>query len=268
MNDFSYLGDEEIICEEVEQSYFTTIASEIPGFETATLDTLDSPLLNTSIVIPPSVMDSIPEPKFSFCGCFSGKDTISAARWLKKLEFELAPFKQDGSMPPRKFLESVDLLLTDDAAEWAETCPDAVRLLADENPTAQSMTTFRNLFQERFPAKSVETSTVSFDLELSNLHQKEGESISFYYRRVCAFMLRVGAKDKSTDGTFTLSLLEAATLDVILKAFVRGLADADIRKDTIRGLNTSGRSLRGVCSLAEDVERSKKELLKFLDEDF
>lgn len=93
MNDFSYLGDEEIICEEVEQLYFTTIASEIPAFETATLDTLDSPLLNTSIVISPSVMDSIPEPKFSFCGCFSGKDTISAARWLKKLEFELAPFK-------------------------------------------------------------------------------------------------------------------------------------------------------------------------------
>ena len=73
-------------------------------------------------------------------------------------------------MPPKKFLESVDLLLTDDAAEWAETCPDAVRLLADENPTVQFMITFRNLFQERFPAKSVETSTMSFDLELSNLH--------------------------------------------------------------------------------------------------
>ena len=78
-------------------------------------------------------------------------------------------------------------------------------------------------------------------------------------------MLRVGAKDKSTDGTFTLSPLEATTLNVILKAFIRSLADADIRKDTIRGLNTSGRSLRGVCGLAEDVEQSKKKLLKFLD---
>ena len=36
---------------------------------------------------------------------------------------------------------------------------------------------------------------------------------------------------------------------------------------TIRGLGTSGRSLRGVCNLAEAALRSKKELKKFLDED-
>ena len=80
MNNSPYLSDEEIICEKVEQLYFTTIASEIPGFETAALDTLDSPLLDTFIVISLSVMDFIPEPKFSFCRCFSSKDTISTAR--------------------------------------------------------------------------------------------------------------------------------------------------------------------------------------------
>ena len=29
------------------------------------------------------------EPLFTFCGCFDGKGTISAARWLLKLEHEL-----------------------------------------------------------------------------------------------------------------------------------------------------------------------------------
>lgn len=55
------------------------------------------------------MMEYIPEPKYAFCGCFSGNDNISAACWLKKLEVELAPHKVNGSIPPRKFLESVDL---------------------------------------------------------------------------------------------------------------------------------------------------------------
>lgn len=80
-------------------------------------------------------------------------------------------------------------------------------------------------------------------------------------------MLRVDARDRSSDTRNELSLLKSATLDIILKAFVKGLADEDVKKDTIRGLSISGRSLRGVCNLAEDALRSKKELKKFLDEE-
>ena len=70
-----------------------------------------------------------PEPKFTFCGTFSGKDNISAARWIRKLEFELGPFKVNGAIPAQPLLSSIDLLLTDEAAKWAETNPDAVRIL-------------------------------------------------------------------------------------------------------------------------------------------
>ncbi len=33
----------------------------------------------------------------------------------------------------------------DDAAEWAESHPDAIRLLAIEEPTAQDLASFRSL---------------------------------------------------------------------------------------------------------------------------
>lgn len=206
----------------------------------------------------------VPEPTFAFCGTFSGKDT---ARWIKKLEFELGPQKIDGIIPAQRLLTSVDLLLTDEAAKWAETNPDAVRILASPEPTETDVTTFKNLFQERFPAEVVETSVVSFNLELSELHQCHNETISSYYKRVCSLMLRVGARDRPSDTRNELSLLESATLDIILKAFVKGLADEDVKKDTIRGLSIGGCLLRGVCNLAEDALRSKKELKKFLDED-
>ena len=45
-------------------------------------------------------------------------------------------------------------------------------------------------------------------------------------------MLRVVARDKFTKGNNMLSLLESATLDVIVKAFVKRLADGDVKKDT------------------------------------
>lgn len=61
-------------------------------------------------------------------------------------------------------------------------------------------------------------------------------------------MLRVGARDRLRDEK--LSLLEVFTLDSILKAFIKGLADDYIRRDTIRGLGAAGRSLQGICNIA------------------
>lgn len=60
---------------------------------------------------------------------------------------------------PQRFLTSVDLLLTDEAAEWAETNADAVQTLATPDPTDANVTAFKNLIQERSPAKIIETST-------------------------------------------------------------------------------------------------------------
>ncbi len=58
---------------------------------------------------------------------------------MKKLEHELVNFKMNGVVPPAKFLDSINLLLTDDAAEWAETNPESLPI--SQLPSAVSMIT-------------------------------------------------------------------------------------------------------------------------------
>lgn len=71
-------------------------------------------------------------PTFAFCGTFSGKEGSSASRWLKKFEYELSYYKDNtGTIPTHIYLDQLDMLLTDDAADWAESHPDAARLLAE-----------------------------------------------------------------------------------------------------------------------------------------
>ncbi|KAL8838309.1 MAG: hypothetical protein Q9176_005120 [Flavoplaca citrina] len=73
----------------------------------------------------------VDQPMFTFCGSFSGKDGVPAVRWLKRFEHEMSVYKDTtGIIPAEKYLESLDLLLTDDAAFWAKSYPDASRLLA------------------------------------------------------------------------------------------------------------------------------------------
>ena len=88
----------------------------------------------------------------------------------------------NGAVPPATLLECINLLLTDEAAEWAVTNPDAARLLADKELTAETALAFRNLLQERFLARSIDSFTVSFDMELSELKRKPDEPITSYYK--------------------------------------------------------------------------------------
>ena len=206
---------------------------------------------------------------FKFCGFFSGKD-ISAAKWLKKLDWELEGYSIDGIIPPHRYTQALDLLLTEDAAAWAESHPQAVSILASANPTQESVKNFRNLLCERFPTKSSEVSTISFDTELSELKQ-HNESLSAYYKRLLAMMQRVGARDRPTqvsESSPMLSMLEEAMLESVMKAFLRGLADPDVRREATRAVAAPDRSLRGAYTLAEEARRTKAEIQKLNDEEY
>lgn len=211
-------------------------------------------------------------PTFAFCGTFSGKDAsgISAARWLKKFEHEMSGYKSenDGTIPAQTYLDSLSMLLTDDAAEWSESHPDAIRLLAETSPNPQTVDSFKSLFCERFPSKAVEVTPVPFDVELSDLRQKPDEPLATYYKRITNLMQRVGAKDRpaASSGT-TLTLLESAMLDTILRAFIRGLIDTNVRKEATRGMASSDRSLKVIYNLAEEARRTNIEVQKLFEEE-
>ena len=87
-------------------------------------------------------------PLYAFCGTFSGKE--SAAGWLRKLDHELSGCKQDdSSILPDKYLDAINMLLTDKARDWANSHPEAVCLLNTEEPTKTTVETCRALLCEQ-----------------------------------------------------------------------------------------------------------------------
>ena len=62
------------------------------------------------------------------------------------------------------------MLLTNDAAKWVESHSDVIRLLAESNLIAATIKSFKTLFCERFPIKTVEVISLFFDVELVELH--------------------------------------------------------------------------------------------------
>ncbi|KAF6240298.1 hypothetical protein HO173_001909 [Letharia columbiana] len=151
------------------------------------------------------------------------------------------------------------MLLVDDAFEWSESHPEAVRLLTEvENAgSQQTIQQFRAIFCEKFPSKAVET--------YINVPK---ESLASYFKRVTNLMQRVGIKDRpAATPSAAFSLLESTMLDTILRAFIRGLNDQEIRKEATRGMASSDRSLHMVYNLAEEARRTNAEIQKLLDEE-
>ena len=203
-------------------------------------------------------------PSFGFCGTFSGKGQ-SAHRWLMSFEHEMAGYKQNNTIPADLYLNSLNMLLIDDAEDWAESHPDAIELLKEDTSTQQTVDNFKSLLYERFPPKEVELTPVPFDEKLSELQQKSDGPLSSYYKRAANKMHRVGAKNRTSTGS-RLSYTESALLDSVLKGFIIGIADLAVRKEAAREL-AHDRSLRSVYTKAEEVRRINIEVQKLLDEE-
>ena len=97
---------------------------------------------------------------------------------------------------------------------------------------------------------------ISFDTELKKMKQKSNEIINSYYKRLLILMLKYEIKNRFL--TENLFFLKFVILNVIMKTFVRDLLNDEIRKKTIRELFAAERFFRKLCSLTENVDRSKK----------
>ena len=128
-------------------------------------------------------------PTFTFCGTFSGTGKTSGARWLEKVEHELYGYEDDeGNVPPKQYLKALNMLLVDDAADWAESNSEAPRYLKDPAPTRDTVRSFQDLFNQRFRSQAVESTPVPFDVDIAELTQKSDESLITYYRRALALL--------------------------------------------------------------------------------
>ena len=67
---------------------------------------------------------AIPRPTFTSCGTFSGTTGVSAAEWLRNFDFEMEDHQDaEGRFPPGKYLNYLEMLLTDEAYDWSESNP-------------------------------------------------------------------------------------------------------------------------------------------------
>ena len=78
----------------------------------------------------------------------------------------------EGKFPPKKYLGYLDMLLTENSSDWSESDPQAIRLLAEAEGggTQQTIQQFQFIFCEKFPSKTVEVSSIPFDVEIAELH--------------------------------------------------------------------------------------------------
>ena len=108
-------------------------------------------------------------------------------------------------------------------------------LLAQPNPTLDTVSKFKTLFTEKYPLQFTEIAPISFDNEVADLKQKDEEALLVYYKQASDLLTRVGAKNRLRHHSEIVSLspLKSAMLDTVLKSFIWGIQNADIRKEAL-----------------------------------
>jgi hypothetical protein len=82
-------------------------------------------------------------------------------------------------------------------------------------------------------------------------------------------MNQVGAKDRPRSIILQapLTSLESTMLNTIIRSFIRGIIDEDVKCQTFKGMGSPERSLLGMYTIAEKARRTKIELQKFKKEE-
>ena len=86
------------------------------------------------------------------------------------------------------------------------------------------VTHFQALLCKRFSFNVVEITSVFFDVELTELKQRENEFLSSYYKRIINLMQRIEVKNKNDSAT-SLFMLKSIMLNTVLKIFIKNITD-------------------------------------------
>ena len=221
-----------------------------------------STLANPHMAEPYQPLTPNVQPTFRLSGPFSGAEGISASTWLKKLQYDLKPYYQLGSSAYAfEYIEAIDVLWTEEAAEWAEGNSLMQARITKLSPTSDDVEAIKQLMQDSFPQRSSEVHTFDIKTEFENLRPRSDETLSAYYKRARSMMERMGARDRPETG-IPLLPLESAFLDNATRPSVKGISDSDVKKEAARGLSSSARSFYSVYSIAEKARKAKAEVNK------
>ena len=140
-----------------------------------------------------------------------------------------------------------------EAAEWAEANPLVQVRINKPDPTLEDVEALKTLLQDRFPQRLIETTSFKINTELESLKQQKDESLLVYYKRARSMMERAGAKDRTELG-IPLTPLEVVFLDTVMRSFVNGISDMDIKRAAARGLTSATRSFFALYVMVEEAQ--------------
>ncbi len=230
---FFKLSKESAFSSEIFFSFISIISSLIHSFLSSFLSSSrysSSLFYFKSIMIVYQMIDFI----FVFCEIFSNTENISAFRWLMKYKHEMLNYKQqDNRIFSNKYFSSLNMLLIDEMTEWSKSHSDTIRLLNDSSSIHDTINAFKFLFCNRFSFRVVEVILVSIDVKLTELRQKQDETLTAYYKKIIDLMQRIKIKNRSIfqDITSSLFSFESAMLNIILRTFIRELFEFEIRRE-------------------------------------
>jgi len=160
-----------------------------------------------------------------FTGC-PKTDKFTADRWISKLELHWEFLQRPPGCSIARvplFFRLLNIHLQGIAAEWADTNPTFKDLLQLSAPNEKDRQRLVEEFIERFttPKKYI-------DAEISELGQRQDESLYEYYRRAEIILYRVGVGNVcQTYNTATAA--EAMASRQVGIAFLKGLSNEELR---------------------------------------
>lgn len=151
--------------------------------------------------VPSPIMSGTPKlcaPEYKLALEFSATEVAGAAKWLKKLERDLLPYRDPltNEIPATLYLESIYFLLVDDAEQWAEG--DYAVADAFQNPGTESLETVIKRLKQRFLGRHQEPTISSFRDVISELGQWDSETLKDYYGRVRGQLKQFLGQDPET----------------------------------------------------------------------
>ena len=96
---------------------------------------------------------------------------------------------------------------------------------------------------------------IEFDLdfELSKLRQQLDQFVIFYYKKTPTLWKKTGGKDRTANAFLFTN--ESFILNLMMKIFIRGLNDDQVRKDIIKKLVSINCFLKRFYIIAENINR-------------
>ncbi|POS87033.1 hypothetical protein EPUL_000586 [Erysiphe pulchra] len=178
---------------------------------------------------------------------FHGNETQDVRRWLMDLKAEFGDH---------------NLRIPVEPSLWVE----ALRIVDDyEDATPGDAKFLEHSLKDKFPLVAHAEITKSTNEMLAEFAQIKSEPLTHYYGRAVAFLHLINVTDRRNDGSrVSLSRAEDMVLDMIIKAFVAGLEEDELRLNSIAHGATTTRSLSKTYEMVIESRRALGEIQKQL----